>query len=170
MRSSFKPLPRNSDAWEPLNNLATTRTTTAPDAMLAAPTPLTPLTPLSQLSELGSPTPQSPSTPSVPVLQAELRVLSTQSSNVSSSAVVIIAAYDSWHPNNTRFVSPRNRDDNVRWTQNQRSLAKEAVTPQSIDELGTLVSRHQRPRNPKMLNYVNTYSLVDSYGLSTLTA
>ena len=136
--SSFQTLPRNRDAWEAVNNL----NTIIGSRIESPPPPLSPLTPLSQLSEIGI---VSPPLPILSIMSAsEQRVNSTPpnlpADALADTAVNIKSTYDISHPHNTQFVSPRNRERNVHWTENQRSFAKHAAIPKSVAELRTLVS------------------------------
>ncbi|EPS92647.1 hypothetical protein FOMPIDRAFT_1137507, partial [Fomitopsis schrenkii] len=124
-KNSFRLLPRNADAWEPVN---IQHNITSPRAESRAL--LSPLTPLSQLGILSvaSPTPSIPNSPP-----------QAGASNHSATTILLESGYDDVHTLNTTFKSPRNREKNVRWTESQRGLAEDAVTPSSIIELRTLL-------------------------------
>ncbi|EPS93189.1 hypothetical protein FOMPIDRAFT_1136659 [Fomitopsis schrenkii] len=124
--NSFRSLPRSADTWESVNNIIQ-------EQPRSISTPLTPLTELSELDpSLRQPTPQ-------PVVVSIWYQTPQAQQNSTGVTVTLVAGFDPLQLHNQRFEPPRSREENVRWTENQRRLAQAATVPTSIEELRTLL-------------------------------
>ncbi|KAH9924497.1 uncharacterized protein B0H18DRAFT_847061, partial [Fomitopsis serialis] len=132
--NAFKLVPRMHSAWEScdqgvLIHSPSVATVSAPtlqpaDGPRAAPPP-SPLSPLSSLSSL-SPL-SSPCLPS--------RHTSCAPEPIPSLGQVILTSYDSQTVTNRRYPAPRDKEENIAWTENARSIASKASAPVSLQEL-----------------------------------
>ncbi|KAH9917570.1 uncharacterized protein B0H18DRAFT_883715, partial [Fomitopsis serialis] len=137
--NSFKLVPRMHTAWEPCNQAvlvdspavatSSVQTLQPVDDRLDGPPSHSPLPPLSPLSSLSSLSPA----------QTLPSPLSRHSSCApepvpSPHGQLILTSYDAQTDTNRRYPAPRDKEQNIAWTENARSLASKASAPVSLQD------------------------------------
>ncbi|KAH9910448.1 uncharacterized protein B0H18DRAFT_1130110 [Fomitopsis serialis] len=109
--------------------------------------PLTPVMTLSQLSsQLSSPLSSQLSSPlSSPHWLPHSSPQSTFEATVPTPPIpVIITSYDPEKKNNLRYPAPRDKAQNIAWTETARSWARKAIVPVSIEDLQSQLQERTR--------------------------